>query len=405
MKFFVLGTQRELSVTEIEAVTGVNNHPLTPPSKVGETLLVETDMPSLVLQDRLGGTVKVGTVVGEFADWDNSAAADLIAAMVTTPDPSLPAGRQGLKSRGTSRVVFGLSVYDAGDAKRAKELRREAEGLGLEVKKRLRAQGRAARLVTSKEKTLSAVVVTTNKLLESGGEFVLIALPDKILVGQTEAVQDFKAWSERDYGRPARDPQSGMLPPKLARIMINLSGAEPDKSTLLDPFCGSGTILMEAALLGFKKIVGNDVSERAVGDTQRNMEWLLSRGQGTPTILGALNLFVSTAQTLSLPEPVDTIVTEPYLGPALHGREHPDFIKKNTAELSRLYRDSFGGLYKLLRPGGKAVVAFPVFKTKSGEIEVATNELLSSLGYQVEKKLRYERPGQLVARQITIMRK
>lgn len=382
MKFFVLGNNRELSVAEIEAVTGVHEFA----SREGDVLLLETEQTGPQLQDRLAGTIKVGSVVGEMTEWDKEACGELIAAMI---DAGLP------------RVEFGVSVYDAGDAHRAKELRKEAERLGLEIKKHVKASGRPVRLVTSKEKTLSAVVVTTNKLLERGGEFVLIVTKEKILIGQTEAVQDFEAWGERDFGRPARDAQSGMLPPKLARMMVNLSAADPIHSTLLDPFCGSGTVLMEAILLGFREVTGSDISEKAVADTRTNLDWLAKRGGTMPPV----SLTVSPAQTLTIPKPVDAIVTETYLGPALHGREHPEFLKQNLSMLSELYRQSFGSLVNLVKPGGTAVVAFPVFQTKEGEQEVATRKMMESLGWKVERRLRYERAGQHVEREIFIMRK
>ena len=35
-------------------------------------------------------------------------------------------------------------------------------------------------------------------------------------------MQDFEQWGARDYGRPSRDAVRGMLPPKLARMMVNL---------------------------------------------------------------------------------------------------------------------------------------------------------------------------------------
>lgn len=383
MKFFVLGNNRELSTAEIEAVTGVSDFASTQ----GDVLLLETDLPGRMLQGRLAGTIKVGSVVGELAAWDKEACADLLSAMV---DPSLP------------RVEFGLSVYDAGDGRAAKELRAETQRLGLEIKARLKASGRPVRLVTSREKTLSAVVVTSNRLLERGGEFVLITLPGRILVGLTEAVQDFEAWGARDFGRPARDAQSGMLPPKLARMMVNLAEKEPTRSSLLDPFCGSGTVLMEAALLGYKEMTGSDISPKAVADTRTNLDWLAARrGAGIPPI----TLLVSPAQTLRLDAPVDAIVTETYLGPALHGREHPAFLERNLADLSILYRDAFGALAKLAKPDGTAVVAFPVFQTKDGEREVATRTLMESVGWKVTRRLRYERAGQHVEREIFVMRR
>lgn len=379
MKFFVLGTHRELSIAEITAVTGISSFASTQ----GDALLVDTELPSQMLQDRLAGTIKVGSIVGELKEWDKEACAELIASMISAELP---------------RVEFGVSVYDAGDAHKAKELRLQSQKLGLEIKKILKANGKPVRLVTSKEKTLSAVVVTTNKLLERGGEFVLIAQPDTILIGQTDAVQDFEAWSKRDFGRPARDSKSGMLPPKLARMMANLSGKEPTKSSLLDPFCGSGTVLMESALMGFTRVVGSDISPKAVADTKTNIDWL-GLAQASVEIL------LSPAEFLDerVAGPFDAIVTETYLGPALHGNEHAKFLKQNADALSELYRNSFGALKNLLADDGTAVVAFPVFT--AGAEPVATRKMMESIGFRVQKVLRYERAGQHVARDIFVMTK
>ena len=384
MKFFVLGNHRELSIAEIVAVTGVSEFK----SVSGDLLLLDTDMSSATLQDKLAGSIKVGSVIGELGEWDKEACVDLIVAMI---------------GEVTNRVEFGISVYDAGDGKRTKELRGESQKLGLSIKKRLKESGHPVRLVTSNEKTLSAVVITTNKLLERGGEFVLIVTKDSILVGQTEAVQDFEAWSKRDFGRPARDSKSGMLPPKLARMMINLTGADPHTATILDPFCGSGTVLMEAALMGFTRIIGSDISTKAIEDSQKNHEWLMKQDQ----LVAPVTLYVSPAQTLEghVKEPVDAIVTETYLGPGLHGGEHPDFIKKNLKMLGELYRDCFGTLFTLLKPGGTAVVAFPVFQTQVGEQEAMGRTVIEQIGFRVANKIRYERVGQHVARDIMVLTK
>lgn len=383
MKFFVLGNHHELSLAEITAITGVSDYQSTS----GDVLLLETSLPSIWLQDRLAGTIKVGSIVGELAEWDVEAAADLIEMFVQ---------KEG-------RIQFGVSVYDAGDAQRTKPIRLASERLGLEVKKRLKAAGHMVRLVTSKEKTLSAVVVATNKLLESGGEFTLIVTADRIYIGQTEAVQDFKGWGDRDYGRPSRDAKSGMLPPKLARMMVNLCGVEPTKSVLLDPFCGSGTVLMEASLLGFTRVIGSDISPKAIQDTKANLAWMVEKGYGEPPA----TVFVAPAQEIEkfVTEPVDAIATETYLGPALHGKEHPEFLKQNTAMLQELYAQSFSALFRLLRPGGTAVVAFPVFKTGPTPQRVATRQMMEELGYKVTATYPYERAGQHVAREIFVMKK
>ena len=40
-----------------------------------------------------------------------------------------------------------------------------------------------------------------------------------------------------------------MLPPKLAQIIVSLSGTQPGQ-TVLDPFCGTGVVLQEALIMG-----------------------------------------------------------------------------------------------------------------------------------------------------------
>lgn len=98
----------------------------------------------------------------------------------------------------------------------------------------------------------------------------------KQFVAVTLAVQDFEEYRFLDFGRPQRDMVSGSMPPKLAKIMLNLSGVKIDQA-ILDPFCGSGTMIQQALLLGFTNIVGSDASPKAVEDTKKNLNWLGSK--------------------------------------------------------------------------------------------------------------------------------
>ena len=91
------------------------------------------------------------------------------------------------------------------------------------------------------------------------------------LVAKVVHVQDVNWWSKKDYGRKKVDRKSGMLPPKVARIMVNLSQT-PKDGVIYDPFCGSGTILVEALDSGFAAI-GSDISEKAVNDSVTNTNW------------------------------------------------------------------------------------------------------------------------------------
>jgi tRNA (guanine10-N2)-dimethyltransferase len=70
----------------------------------------------------------------------------------------------------------------------------------------------------------------------------------------------------RAHLRPKLHPTS--MSPKLARAMINLSGIR--KGTLLDPFCGTGGILIEAGFLGYK-ITGYDFWQDMLDSCRKNL--------------------------------------------------------------------------------------------------------------------------------------
>ncbi|MCG2719179.1 MAG: site-specific DNA-methyltransferase, partial [Nanoarchaeota archaeon] len=76
---------------------------------------------------------------------------------------------------------------------------------------------------------------------------------------------------KRDLTRPKQRPKH-MISIRLARILINLSGAVED-SVLLDPFCGYGILLQEAMLMGLN-VFGIDRSYECVNASEINIRWL-----------------------------------------------------------------------------------------------------------------------------------
>ncbi|MBI2459693.1 MAG: methyltransferase domain-containing protein [Parcubacteria group bacterium] len=133
---------------------------------------------------------------------------------------------------------------------------------------------------------------------------------------------------------------------------------------ILDPFCGSGTILTEAALMGYKNLIGSDISDKALQATKTNIAWLQSNFQ-----LSTFNfqLFHSDATQISkqiAPNSIDAIITEPYLGPQ-RGRIE---INKIKLELEKLYSESLREFSKILKPSGRIVMIWPVFQMSSGAI-------------------------------------
>ncbi|MDO8463352.1 MAG: hypothetical protein Q7S96_03740 [bacterium] len=355
---FILGREPHLSIAELFAVLGDDadwgNAQLS-----GEALVLDLhhrgaspEAAAAVLMDRLAGVQKIATVLGHITR--DAVRADTIAQHISA------------SAHPDQRVRYGFSVYTlGGDARAVEHVRKNIRQSTTDVKQRLESAGRKVRHVTSRDATLSTVTVAEQKLLpeKNGVELAFLVTDDGIVLTRTLAVQPFKAWSTRDYGRPRRDARSGMLPPKLARMMVNiaLGTTRPDAeggATLLDPFCGSGTILMEAMLLGIPRIIGTDVSAGAVADTQENVEWVRRAARAIaqyPTQTVSVTPCDIHGLVHCMTEPITTIATEPTLGPP----QPRAASTRLPAELSTLYLDAFRQFAKVLKPGARVAFVFP----------------------------------------------
>ncbi len=377
MTFFILGSHPDISIAEIKAIVG--ERPVFGTSK-NVLLLEDVDENLGELQERLAGTIKIGRIIGEMDIWNTTEVSALIASVVS-------------EAAGKNKIEFGLSDYG---------IKQDLSTIGKEIKKQVKQTGRPVRYVSSREPQLSSVIVKENHLLESGGEFVFLVSAEKILIGQTETVQDYKAWSKRDYGRPERDAKSGMLPPKLARMMINLSGIDPKKVTLLDPFVGSGTILMEAALLGCKKLIGSDISEKAIHDSKRNWNWLVQNFELPDT---SISLHISPAQKIDelVKEEVNVVVTETFLGKPKTKPLSETGFNQTKKELMEIYEPSFLTIKKLLKKGGVMVIAVPAFKVGNEYKRLNLESFFKKIGFTVSQTFLYHRENQIVAREIFVL--
>jgi tRNA G10 N-methylase Trm11 len=390
--FFILGSHPDLAKAEILSVVGSDSKILLESSAV--LILDSVTVPLEDLQNRLGGTIKIGVILDEYLGADARACGNAII-------------EKAKEATGKNKITFGFSAYDLGNPKAVQRIMRTFKVLGSEIKQALKETERPVRFVQAIGEALTSVVVDTNGLCESGGEFCMFATETSIILGRTSTVQDFKAWSDRDFGRPARDSRSGMLPPKLARMMINLSGANPSSSTILDPFCGSGTIPMEAALMGFTHIIGSDISEKAIRDSRVNTSWLYEKKFLHPiTPKEEIEFHVSKAEEIQkiITNPVDAIVAETYLGPPKHEWDRPA-LEALKAELMKMYRDSLGALSKKLKANGTIVIAFPAFVVNNEIIKLPLKKAIEEAGLTLENAWMYRRPDQMTAREIVRMKK
>ena len=97
---------------------------------------------------------------------------------------------------------------------------------------------------------------------------------------------------------------SAAMPPKIARCMVNLARSKAG-DLLLDPFCGTGSFLVEAGLIGCR-VIGADIKRRMVEGSAQNLSACGVEPEG---------LLVADARVPPLPsESVECIVTDPPYG-------------------------------------------------------------------------------------------
>ncbi len=363
---FQLGREPNLSKAEIFAIFQQKHISFDILSLEKDLLLLETDhtVSATDLMRRLAGVVKISERL-----FEHEAS---VLGIATYLFIAVPEGK----------IEFSLSGSGVGKT-------------ALQVKKMLKERGRSVRYIEPK----NTATILHNKLVEKKTDLTLF----KNALFVTRAIQPIEELSERDFGRPGFDAKSGMLPPKLARMMINLSGAKPT-DTLLDPFCGSGTVLTEALHLGIHRIVGSDASEKAVSDTKQNIVWTKEQFH----ISGVeAEVIVAKAEALKeylKPNSIDVLVSEPYLGKPLKGNESAAFLQKQVEDLRQLYFAAFSSFASILKPGGKVVFVIPQFRVNGSWLMIDCVEEIQQLGFTLsplldtDPSLLYWRPDQLVGR-------
>jgi tRNA (guanine10-N2)-dimethyltransferase len=301
------------------------------------------------------------------------------------------------------------------------------------LKEVLRERNMKCRIVTPPPNkfVLDAPNVEKNNLIKKGGEIIVLVGKEKTYWGKTLAIQDFRSYGIRDFGRPGRSMKVGMMPPKLAQVMINLAQV-PKGSKILDPFCGTGVVLQEAILMGYN-VTGTDSDSATIALAKQNLEWLLdlikTKDPASPITKEIYRLAQADARQLTKvvqTSSVSAIVTEGTLGPR-YGRILPSDkqIIDNFKNLEKLYLDVFAQFKEVLKKDGKIVISFPIYIVKGTRQEfVPFLDKIAQLGYNIKSPIKadelgsvplftlskngtivYSRPDQNVGREIIIFEK
>jgi len=233
--FFVLsGEHEELPASELKAVLEAEGYAYTVREKLDQLLRVEAD-------------VSCVEAIKHRTAFTRICALELVVCAADTT--------RIIKAMRRARFE---EVLDHGDSfavrvKHVKEHSSEIDGMRL-------------------ERTLGALIIQKNpeatvNLKTPDKTFIGILTENRFIFGVNLGEIQAKPFVER---RPRKRPffHPSAMQAKLARCMINLAGPRAGE-TVLDPFCGTGTTLIEAKLIGCQAL-GFDIQRRMTRGAARN---------------------------------------------------------------------------------------------------------------------------------------
>ena len=257
-----------------------------------------------------------------------------------------------------SKSNISLSGYDIGEDDYEDMVRSMLDGIreaGLKKVRLLRPEGNE----------LIAERVVTREALD------VIAFPyhGGFALGPTAWVPDSVAMRQRGTHRPSPHPDIA-LSPRLARTLVNLAGLKPGQ-TLLDPFCGSGTILVEAYGRSLR-CLGLDSRASRVQEARENIRWSIGgvADRGYDIRKGDAR----DLKRMLRGSRVDAIVTEPLLLPRLDARPRTSTAKAMVGESAHIYNDALASMAESIHSEGRIVVVVPVVQTMEGDEVTLTLE-------------------------------
>lgn len=380
----ILGRQPELGLAELEALVGSANL-----EAFGEAALLSVDSDK-INHANLGGAIKLGRSITTLpsAGW-NSVAATIHKSLDTL-----------LQDAPEGKLTIGLSAYGF------KTTPRQIGRLGLQLKKALKTDNRSVRIVPNTSPALTSAQIQHNSLTGGSGiELLIVTDGRRTCLARTYSVQDIANYTKRDFGRPKRDARVGMLPPKLAQMMLNLA-KPPHGTTVLDPFCGTGVVLLEAALQGYR-IEGSDINQRMVDYTQANLDWLAQTYRLEPKVT---SLAQADATAYQWYDNIRTVVCETYLGRPLSTLPDRQTLQMIIQDCNTIVRKFLTNLRPQLAPNARCCIAVPAWRVGRSFTHLPVVDDLKRIGYNrvsfmrsSGKELLYHRPDQIVARELLVI--
>ena len=361
---FILGRNVELSVAELKSFFSKEKINYKIISIVNNGILIETsqNLPNKIVE-KLGGTISVGEV----------------SASGTFEQITKELDNQKIYSGKSNKLNYVIHDFNG----------KNFEDIHLYLKSRF------------KEERLKATMkkLTGNVKLQEGGTAPNLCsnlIQKQYFVfennfGEIIETCDYDKIEKRDMGKPIRR-ESLSISPRLAKILINLSEVK-ENETLLDPFCGIGTILQEALLQNIK-VIGIDNDKIAVDNAKSNLNWFKFSEQNYKLI----NEDSSKVRIQN----VDAIATEPDLGELQKRIPSPEKANQIISGFEKLIINVIKNLKKNVK--GKIVFTSPLIQTGKNRIYCDFKKIASSTGLRIAKGFPIEefREDSIVGRSIMV---
>lgn len=168
----------------------------------------------------------------------------------------------------------------------------------------------------------------------------------------------------------------GSMSPKLARCMVNLSRVKED-DLVLDPFCGTGGILIEAGLIGCK-VVGSDINWKMKNGTAINLDYCGINDYRT---------FKIDVRELKMYEKVAGVVTDPPYG-----------ISTSTGDIEgdSIFKEFLSNIYNNMKDDAYLCMASPHY--------VDLQPIVKEIGFKIIEQYHIKMHRSLT-RVITVIKK
>ncbi|MFZ2150555.1 MAG: hypothetical protein WAZ12_04470 [Candidatus Absconditicoccaceae bacterium] len=259
------------------------------------------------------------------------------------------------------------------------------KALGIDLKKKYKI----------KRFKITDLLHTDKEVKEKGIEIIKI----KSDFGIVKGYQNIPLYEAIDFDKPARDMKMGMMPSKLAHIMLNIGlNNIAGNPTIYDPLSGSGTMGFISNFFGYN-FIGSDIKTNyLIQNLERRQSTKFCKNNRFETFQQDIFLPINT-QELNL-----IVITEGRLGPIVTDRTSSEQVQKYQHQVIDTYKELVKRIHEI--NAVKGVFTIPYYIGYDNKIEQEIQEISTKLGFKFKSVQEiYKRENQKVGRKIIILNK